>query len=260
MGSQSDCMRILILAFIPFLLAGSLHGRGIALKYSERLVEGAKTAGENDDIDILAYGPSLLTGAGPLAAEFSDYYHAIAGLDIARRKKQVPSFYDVRRETGAYSFDTVYQLKIRGSKLINIGVQAGYTYFDRYTTDIVRSNSVRNSPGLVGGLSLITAFHSNGVVGSDGKHRQKTSFLGFNADAVSFPYRQQVAMHGNDFASLDVLTQGLSARIYMDARFTSRSRRGAFSTRYLIGMSTGAALIPGAIPVFVGLGLGYRIL
>lgn len=157
--------------------------------------------------------------------------------------------YDITRETGAYFFDTVYKLKMPATKLFSIGLNGGYTYFNRYAHGFGRAGSI----GLVGGLSLT-------MRGNTGGQKLKKGFLRLNADLISYGYRKVTPVDGRQASLLDKYTRELSTRVYFDGRFNWRSRAGNFTTRCMIGMVAGSEQITSATPFFVGAGLAYRFL
>jgi hypothetical protein len=164
--------------------------------------------------------------------------------------------YDVKRESGAYLFDTVYKLRIP-AKIITVSVNAGYTFYNSYVHG--RRPNGGNNSGIIGGLSLM---HING--GGKGSCRnglnKKGSFLRLSADIMSNPAAKGMTLDGKKMSLIENYSHDLSARIYLDGRITRGNKNGAFSTYYLIGIGTGAEQMSGSTPFIVGLGLGYRLI
>ncbi len=149
-----------------------------------------------------------------------------------------PPGYDVTRENGAYFFDTVYKLRVPLAKHIQLGLNGGYTFYDKCLHGYGRGGG---SLGLVGGvtLTLLRPPKAGSPI--------RKAFLRLNADVVSYPYRYKA---GKDAYDISRYTRDLSARVYVDARVTRR----ALTLRCMAGYAAGAE----GLPLFAGISVGYR--
>ncbi len=157
--------------------------------------------------------------------------------------KKLPP-YDITRETGAYFFDTVYKLRMPATRRLHIGLNGGYTCYDRY---LKGPGTGGGSLGLVGGVTL--AVLRPGKAGAP----TRKSLLRLNADLISYPYRHKAG--ATESYDLSRYTRDLSARVYFDARLT----RQAFTTRCMAGVvASGTEQGASALPLFVGVAVCYR--
>lgn len=182
------------------------------------------------------------------------------GTNIVFNSRLKPRYkYDIKREAGAYTFDTLYKLWMPGAKHISIDLHGGYTYFDRYAS--ISRSVTANTSGMLCGFSVMKIGRTIAATAAHSKCRKKGSYLRFNADAVTYPNRKVAGTKSLEEVGPSAgLVKDLSARIYLDGRITSWYRKGAFTIRYAIGIGTEAAKVQGASQLFVGFGLGYRFL
>lgn len=175
--------------------------------------------------------------------------HRVAALQ-SKKKTELP--YDVTLESGSYFFDPVYKLKVPASKFFDVGLNGGYTYYDRY----VHGFGTAGSLGLVAGLSVTMLPRHKGVAGQI----PKRSAFRLNADLSSYPYRKIWNGESIKGSLVDKYTREISTRVYLDAKLSWRSKKGTLTTRGMIGITAGPEQLTGAVPFFVGAGLGYRFL
>jgi hypothetical protein len=228
---------------------------------------GSNDAGYTSEAiaDRSAKMPVVPAGFMPVNLATS-YYQAQAGhinttprLIIGRHRKSGLARQDVKRESGAYFFDTVYKLRVPASRQFNISINAGYTYYNSYVFG--RRPNTGNNSGMLGGLSFMRLGRTNRATGADGSQHMRTSFFRISTDLVSYGNTKSTVFADRRKTSLlDKYTQDLSARLYIDGRITYRKQKAAISIIYLLGVGVNMASTSFSSPVIIGAGVGYRFL
>jgi hypothetical protein len=195
------------------------------------------------------------TSATPCASYHFGSEERTARAFIAR--KPARSRFDVKRETGAYQFDTLYKLWMPKARHISIDVHGGYTYFERYTPGRAASSGGQHSPGMVCGISLGKIYRS-AYRRDSRKCLQQSGYVRLNLDAISYAgLTSSASRNENGAKPRGSNLEQLSARIYVDGKINCRFKHMSVATQCLVGFNSDIKL---ATPFFVGLGLGLRLL
>jgi hypothetical protein len=232
-------MKSILSLLMLLLCAGALHGRSSSFRCMQLL----------DTLAAPVQQEARPEPALPIANRF--------GSSAFSNRKPARSKFDVKRETGAYSFDTLYKLWMPKAKHISVDLHGGYTYLERYTPGRAGSSTRATAPGMVCGISLGGVFRS--TLHRDARQcLQRSGAVRLNADAISYGGLGHAVAATDKNAPLRSDNAGaLSGRIYLDGKMVYRFRHAAFSTQCLLGVSSDAQL---PSPFFMGLGLGLRLL